>query len=92
VYSRERGPRPIETVGAGGLMGSSSWMEPHKWQFDARALVPTRALVFDARSVRDKCAQDAELSAALLKRFFIALAERLDAAQKQILSLYAGRS
>jgi CRP/FNR family transcriptional regulator, cyclic AMP receptor protein len=89
VYSRERGPRPIQEVGAGALLGSSSWVEPYKWQFDARAIAPTRALVFNARAVQDKCDADAELSAALLKRFFIALAQRLDAAQKQLLELYA---
>jgi CRP/FNR family transcriptional regulator, cyclic AMP receptor protein len=92
VYSRERGPRPIQEVGAGDLLGSSSWMEPYKWQFDARATEPTQALVFNARMVQRKCDADPELSAALLKRFFIALAQRLDAAQKQLLALYAGRA
>jgi len=91
VYSRERGPRPIQKVGTGDLLGSSSWVDPFKWQFDARALEPTTALVFNARMVQDKCDADAELSAALLKRFFIALAQRLDAAQKQLLALYAGQ-
>ena len=89
VYSRERGPQPIQQVGAGELLGSSSWVEPFKWQFDARAIEPTEAVVFNTRSVQDKCDEDAELSAALLKRFFIALAQRLDAAQKQLLALYA---
>jgi len=89
VYSRERGPRPIQQVGAGSLLGSSSWVEPFKWQFDARAVEPTVAFVFNTQSVQNKCDADAELSAALLKRFFIALAQRLDAAQKQLLALYA---
>ena len=91
VYSRERGPRPIQQVGAGDLLGSSSWLEPYKWQFDARAIEPTAAIAFDARAVQAKCDQDPELSAALLRRFFIALAQRLDAAQKQLLALYAAR-
>ena len=91
VYSPERGPRPIQEVTAGGLVGSSSWMEPYKWQFDARAVEPTEALVFSARLVSEKCESDPELSVALMKRFLTAMAQRLDATQKQLLAVYAGR-
>lgn len=91
VYSRERGPQPIQQIGAGALVGSSSWVDPYKWQFDVRATEPTIAIAFDARAVQTRCDEDPELSAALLKRFFVALAQRLDAAQKQLLTLYATR-
>jgi len=91
VYSPERGPKPLQQVGKGGLLGSSSWIEPHKWQFDARAVEPTEALVFNTRLVKEKCDEDSELSSALLKRFFIAVTQRLDATQKQLMAVYSAK-
>ncbi len=92
VYTPETGPRPIQTLGAGDLLGSSWMTPPYKWQFDARAIDAIDAVQFNAHAVETLCAKDPELSSALMKGFMIAVAQRLDASQRQILTLLAGRS
>jgi len=89
LYTPERGPRPIQTIDPGDLLGSSWIVPPYKWQLDARALGRTEAIAFDARRVQSECQADHELGYELLSRFFIAISRRLDAAQKKILEMYA---
>lgn len=89
LYTQERGPRPIQTLGRGDLLGSSWFVPPFQWQADARTMTKTEVIVFDAKCVKEKCEQDPALGYALLTRVFIAISQRLDVAQKKILGLYA---
>ena len=88
LYTPERGPRPIQTIDPGDLLGSSWIVPPYKWQCDARALGRMEAIAFDARRVQAECQADHELGFELLSRFFIAISRRLDTAQKKILEMY----
>ncbi len=92
LYTPERGPRPIQTLGSGDLLGTSWILSPSKWRSDARAVTATEALSFNAHMVREKCATDQQLGYELMSRFFIAISTRLEAAQNQILAMYAGKT
>lgn len=78
----------IETLGEGEVVGWSWLFEPHRWQFDARALEPTRLVAFDAVCLRGKCDADHELGYQLMQRFAAAMLERLQATRMQLLDVY----
>src|SRR5208282_1310540 len=62
----ERGEVPIQTLGAGSVVGWSWLLPPHEWQFDARAVDTVEGLLLDAAWLREQCAQDHELGYHLL--------------------------
>jgi CRP/FNR family transcriptional regulator, cyclic AMP receptor protein len=86
-----RGAVSIETVEAGGIVGWSWLFPPYRWHFDARALDPVRAVAFDGRCLRGKCAEDHDLGYELLNRFAAVLVERLEAMRLQLLDVYGAR-
>ena len=61
IYSPERGPINIETLGEGDVLGWSWLVSPYLWRFDARAMDLTRALVLDGKCLRGKCESDHHL-------------------------------
>lgn len=83
-----RGEITFLTLGAGDILGSSWLVPPYRWTFDARAVVRTRALAFDAACLRGKCEEDARLGYDMMKRFVPVLAQRLQAARLQLADLY----
>jgi CRP-like cAMP-binding protein len=91
IFTPQRGPMPVQILGPGELLGSSWLVPPYRWQFDARALDDTAAFSFDAQRVQEACENDHELGYQLLSRCFIAISQRLSAAQEQILGLFANR-
>jgi CRP-like cAMP-binding protein len=84
----QKGATTVLTVGEGEVLGWSWLAPPYRWHFDARALCPTRALVFDAKCLRTKCEEDHDLGYEILKRFTSIVAERLDATRLQLMDIY----
>jgi CRP-like cAMP-binding protein len=91
VFSPERGPITILTVGEGEVLGWSWLVPPYRKQFDARAVEPTRATAFDGVCIRRKCDEDPRLGYELLKRFAQVIGQRLQAARLQLLDVYGPR-
>lgn len=89
VYAPERGPVNIQTLGEGEILGWSWLVPPYHWRFDARVIEITRAIALDGKCLREKCENDYQLGYELLKRFTQVMAERVQAAQFQLLDVYA---
>jgi len=83
-----RGATTIQTVAAGEILGWSWVSPPYQWHFGARALQRTRALIFDARCLRNKCEEDHDLGYEVLSRFVSVISARLEATRLQLLDLY----
>ena len=84
----ERGATPIQTLGAGDVVGWSWLLPPYLWQFDARAEGAVQGLVFDAAWLRDRCEQDHELGYHLLKQLLAVVSSRLAACRIHHLNIY----
>lgn len=78
---------PVQTVGAGDILGWSWVAPPYHWHFNGRALKATKAIEFDARCLRTKLEKDHELGYELLRRFAEVIVKRLDATQVRLLKL-----
>ena len=78
----------IETLGPGEVVGWSWLFEPYRWQFDGRAVAPTRVVAFDGACLRGKCEADHELGYELMRRFVASVIERLQATRLQLLDVY----
>ena len=83
-----RGALVIETLHEGDVVGWSWLFEPYRWQFDARAREPVRAVAFDGACLRGKCEDDHELGYELMRRFAALLIDRLQATRLQLLDVY----
>ncbi|NLT65594.1 MAG: cyclic nucleotide-binding domain-containing protein [Acidobacteria bacterium] len=88
VYTPNRGPIVIETLGEGDVLGWSWLVPPYNWRFDARAIELTRAIVLDGKCLRGKCEQDYQLGYELLSRFLQIIERRLQATRLQLLDVY----
>ena len=88
IYAEGKGALTIETLQEGDVLGWSWIVAPHNWRFDAKAMVLTRAVGFDARCVRDKCEKNHDVGYELMKRFTNVIAERLEATRFQLLDVY----
>jgi CRP/FNR family transcriptional regulator, cyclic AMP receptor protein len=83
-----RGATTVQTVAEGEILGWSWVSPPYRWHFGARTLQRTRALVFDAKCLRNKCEEDHDLGYEILSRFVGVISARLDATRLQLLDLY----
>ena len=90
LFAAERGSLTIQTIGEGEVLGWSWLIPPYRWRFDAQAMEITRAVVLDARCLRNKCEQDHDLGYELFKRFSSIVAHRLEATRLQLLDVYGG--
>lgn len=78
----------IQTIGPGDLVGLS-WFNPNgTWSWDARAVVDTEALAFDASEVHRVCDQDAALRAEVAGCVANEAIRRLHAARMQLVDLF----
>jgi CRP-like cAMP-binding protein len=84
-----RGSLVIDTVETGGVVGVSWIFPPYRWQFDARASEPVRAVGFDAACLRQKADDDPRLGYELMKSFAGVLAQRMQSARIRLLDLYS---
>ena len=81
---------PIETVGAGDMLGWSWLFSPHYWNFDARAVEPTDAIFFYGTPLREECETDHDLGYELLKRMSEVIIHRLQATRRQLVGQHHG--
>lgn len=92
IFSPDRGPIIIDTLGEGEILGWSWLIPPYHWRFDAQATELTRAIALDGKCLRTKCEEDHNLGYELLKTFAHLVAQRLDATRLQLLDLYGVHS
>jgi CRP/FNR family cyclic AMP-dependent transcriptional regulator len=92
IFSPEKGPIIIDTLGDGEVLGWSWLIPPYHWRFDARAVELTRAIALDGKCLRNKCEEDHDLAYELLKRFAHLMEERLEATRLQLMDMYGGQS
>jgi CRP/FNR family transcriptional regulator, cyclic AMP receptor protein len=88
VATAGRPPLDFQTLGPGDLAGVSWLVPPYRWSYDARAITDTRALVFDACCLREKCDADPQLGYRVMKCFLPVLVQRLQAVRWQVLDVY----
>jgi len=72
---------PIQTLGAGDLLGWSWLYPPYYWHFDARAITPVKALFFYGTHLRERCDEHPELGYQLMRRVTEVVIHRLQAAR-----------
>ena len=84
------GTRPlvIDTADDGDVVGWSWLIPPYRWLFDARVVEPTRAVVFDAQCMRDKCDADPAVGYALLQRVTQVMYTQLQSARIRLVDVY----
>lgn len=75
----------IQTIEPGDALGWSWLFPPYYWQFDARALEPTKAIFFYATPLREECEADHDLGYELMKRMAGIMLKRLQATRRQLL-------
>jgi len=78
-------PRLIQTIGAGDVLGWSWLFPPYHWNFDARAVQPTKAIIFFASTLREICDSDHDLGYAMMKRVAEVVITRLQSTRTQLL-------
>ena len=83
-----RGAKQIQTVEEGEVLGWSWLFPPYRWQFDARAIGPVRALKLDGACLRNKCEADHHLGYEVLKRLLYQVHQRLERTRLQLLDVY----
>ena len=75
----------IQTIKAGDVLGWSWLFPPYKWNFNARAVKPTRAIIFLARNLREQCEQDKAFGYELMKRVSKVVIKRLQSTRVKML-------
>jgi CRP-like cAMP-binding protein len=89
IVAPGQGTVVFETVGEGDVAGLTWLLPPYRWDHDARAIEPTRALALDANCLRNKWEADHALGYEVLKRFLGVLVQKVNAARFQVLDIYA---
>lgn len=83
----EAGRFTIQKIKAGEILGWSWLIPPYKWQFDARAITPVRAIILDGKCIHNKIKQDKSFGEALLHRFLDVILSRLQATRKRLVEI-----
>jgi len=78
-------PDLIQTIKKGDVLGWSWLFPPYKWNFDARAVKPTRAIIFFASTLRELCDRDQPLGYELMRRVSKVVIKRLQSTRQQLL-------
>jgi hypothetical protein len=90
--SRSRGPRErtriLLTFAVMSTEVQTESIATRAWQFSARAIEPTTAIFFYGAILQEFCEKDHSLGYELLKRISAVMVKRLQAAHKQMLSVY----
>jgi CRP-like cAMP-binding protein len=84
-YVQDRGRVEVQIIGDGDVLGWSWLFPPYYWQFDARAIEPTKAIFFYATPLREEAENDHELGYQLYKRFAEIMLRRLQATRRRLL-------
>jgi CRP-like cAMP-binding protein len=75
----------VQTIKAGDVLGWSWLFPPYLWNFDARAVEPTKAIIFFAPTLRELCESDHHLGYEMLKRVAQVVISRLQSSRVQAL-------
>jgi len=70
-------PVGVQTIGKGDVLGWSWLFPPYYWNFDARAVEPTKAIFLYGTRLREECENDPGLGLQLLKRMAKVIIHRL---------------
>jgi CRP-like cAMP-binding protein len=81
----KNGRQRIQTIKKGDVLGWSWLFPPHQWHFDARAVKPTKAIIFFAPTLRELCESDHNLGYELMKRVSKVVIKRLQSTRLQSL-------
>jgi CRP/FNR family cyclic AMP-dependent transcriptional regulator len=92
TYVPHKGAISIQTRETGEVMGWSWLIPPYLWHFDARAVELTRAIRMDGKCLREKCETDHDLGYAIMKRFSLLIAQRLEATRLQLMDIYGNNA
>jgi len=84
----DRGTMLVATIEQGEMFGWAWLYPPYRWRFDARAVLPVRAIALDGPCLRAKCEADHDLGYELLKRFLREIDRHLERSQLQLLDMY----
>lgn len=87
--NRRHAPDLIQTIKAGEVLGWSWLFPPYQWNFDARAVKPTTAIIFVATNLRRHCADDPGLGREFLRRVSQVVIQRLQATRRRLLGQQA---
>ena len=79
-------PRLIQTIKAGDVLGWSWLFPPYQWNFDARAVKPTTAIIFFATTLREHCEKDPGFGYTWMKRVSKVVITRLQSTRFQLLN------
>jgi CRP-like cAMP-binding protein len=84
IESQEAGgARPVQTIGAGELLGWSWLFPPFTWHLQARALERTAVIRLDGGHVLAVCETDHDVGYEIVKRMAQVLIQRLNAVISQ---------
>ena len=83
-----RGALVVQTLGPGDVAGFSWLFDPHRWEFDGRAVERVLAVQMDGSCLRGKCDADPRLGYELMQRFAGLMTSRLQATRLQLLDVY----
>jgi CRP/FNR family transcriptional regulator, cyclic AMP receptor protein len=75
---------PVEILEPGDLLGYSWLFPPYYWQFDARAIMPTKAYCFHGNHLRKLCEANHELGYELMRRFAEIIYKRLQTVRRKL--------
>jgi CRP/FNR family cyclic AMP-dependent transcriptional regulator len=78
----------VQTIGGGEVAGFSWLLEPHRWEFDGRAVGTVRAIGLDGARLREECDEDPALGYELMRRFARLATRRMQAARIRLLDVY----
>jgi len=73
----------LQTLGRGDVLGWSWLFPPYRWHFDARAVAPTKAILFDGTHLRELCEENHDLGYELMKRVSEIVIRRLQVARRE---------
>ncbi|MBT8207875.1 MAG: Crp/Fnr family transcriptional regulator [Acidimicrobiia bacterium] len=77
-------PRAVQTLSEGTVLGWSWAFDRQKWQFDAKAITPIRAIEVDGAALLKECELDHEFGYLLMRRLAEVMADRLHAVRKEV--------
>ncbi len=91
IFVPGAGPKKIQTLEDGDVVGWSWLFPPHTWHFSGRVATRLSVLVLDGKCLRDKCEEDHNLGYEFFKRVSQIMVDRLQATRLQVLDLYGAR-
>ncbi|HHC07998.1 MAG TPA: cyclic nucleotide-binding domain-containing protein [Actinobacteria bacterium] len=77
----------IQTIHEGSILGWSWLFPPHRWQFDAVAETPVRAIAIDAAELRRSLDEDPAFGYRFVLRIAEVMANRLQATRRRLVDL-----